>query len=197
MLRAMRPSVTIPNAVMALPNAVVAVLWLVVLASPAAFGATNEPATTEVQGPAAPDQGSPAEVTTDTAAYCALLAAKMDQETDASFDAIALGAQGKELCAMGEIRPGIARLRRALLSAREDGYDDEVTMPSVGGGATAPSGASDQFPTIMGSDGADDGSVIFPPRPLDGRGGPPSGGGPPGGGRGREGLAGMELLVRY
>jgi hypothetical protein len=157
-----------------MPNAVLAILCLAVLVPPAAFAAPDGP-----PAPDGPSASAPAQVTTDTAAFCAELAAKMDQESDASFDAVALGAQGKQLCANGEYRAGVSRLRRALLSARDDGYDDEVTVPSAGGGATRPSPPSVGFPGFPDSDGPEGGAVTFPNPP----GGMPNGplGGPPGG----------------
>jgi hypothetical protein len=165
MMFRMRPRATIPNAV-------VTAFFLGLIVTQDAFGANN-----------APD--SPAEVTTDTAAYCALLAAKMDQESDASFDAIALGAQGKQLCADGEFSAGVARLRRALLAARDDGYDPELTIPATGGAATAPSAPSVGFPSIIGSDGPENGTVVFPPPPTNIPDRPAADGPPHGDGRGR------------
>lgn len=60
-----------------------------------------------------------ARVTTDTPEYCAHLLSRIDQmrarveEPAQRVDILA--AQGRRLCASGHIRPGIARLRRALL----------------------------------------------------------------------------------
>ena len=98
---------------------------------------------------------APVPVTTDTADYCAMLAAKIDQDTDASFDVIAMAAQGKSLCAKGNIRAGIARLRRALLAIRDEDGDD-IMMPA------SPSVAP---PTVVGSDDSSDSSGFFASRP--------------------------------
>ena len=152
MLRNMRPTATIIHAM-------IAMFSVAMLTAPKAFGATDAPSSN------IPAPDAPAQVTTDTPAFCALLSAKMDQESDASFDALALGAQGKELCANGEIRAGIARLRRALLTARDDGYDDEVTIPPVHSSADA-SAPAEQDPSIVGDDGG--GAVVFPPPPAGG-----------------------------
>ena len=115
------------------------------------------------------DPGPPAQITTDTAQYCDLLATKMNRDADASFDAIALGDQGKELCAKGEIRAGIARLRRALMSLREDGDSDEVTLPTPmrdPPGPSQPASPAIQPPTVVGGDATDDGPVLCPPPPA-------------------------------
>ncbi len=97
---------------------------------------------------------APVVVTTDTAEFCALLASKIDQDTDASFDVIALAAQGKSLCAHGNIRAGIARLRRALLAVRdEDGYDITITV------VPAPTP-----PTVVGNDNSGNDNGFFSAR---------------------------------
>ncbi len=62
--------------------------------------------------PAAP----PMVVTTDTDAYCTTLSRQIDQHRGALPEAVAqLRAQGLRLCADGQVRGGINRLRRALV----------------------------------------------------------------------------------
>lgn len=64
------------------------------------------------QWPAAP----PMVVTTDTDAYCTTLSRQIDQHRGALPEAVAqLRAQGLRLCADGQVRGGINRLRRALV----------------------------------------------------------------------------------
>ncbi len=126
------------------------------------------------------DDVSAAQVTSDTPAYCAMLAAKMDQIPDASFDALALGAQGKSLCADGRIRAGIARLRRALLEARDEG--GSVSLTGAVPDRSRLGNGDSQFnnpPTVIDSDPIGGGGMFFPPP-----GGGGGGGGPPGGGGG-------------
>ncbi len=97
----------------------------------------------------APQSATPAQVTTDTAAYCTLLGRKMDSERGAAFDAIALDDQGKALCARGEIRAGIAQLRRALLTMRAE---NQMRTPEFGAAATTVD-ALNQSSARVGSDG--------------------------------------------
>jgi hypothetical protein len=62
---------------------------------------------------------APAPITTDTPAYCAELARQMAQEPDPPRMAQSLLREGKFLCDEGQIRGGLARLRRALMLTRE------------------------------------------------------------------------------
>jgi hypothetical protein len=57
----------------------------------------------------------PVMVTTDTPSYCTHLLATADSAADASEEARALTEQGRQLCAHGDVRGGIRRLRQALL----------------------------------------------------------------------------------
>jgi hypothetical protein len=60
-----------------------------------------------------------ARVTTDSAEYCAHLLARIGharaRAEEPEHRADVLAAEGRRMCAAGHIRPGIARLRRALL----------------------------------------------------------------------------------
>lgn len=60
-----------------------------------------------------------ARVTTDSLEYCTHLLNRIDamrpRVEEPSRRADLLTAQGREMCATGHVRPGIARLRRALL----------------------------------------------------------------------------------
>ena len=58
-----------------------------------------------------------ARITTDTATYCAQLAAEAEAAL-LTGDAKLLHDQGLRLCAQGQVQAGIARLRRALLLTR-------------------------------------------------------------------------------
>jgi len=140
--------------------------------------------------PAFADSTDPSQVvTTDTAQWCTWLSAKMDREQDASFDAIALGEQGKELCAKGYVRAGIERLRRALMTAHDEDGEDDVTIPSDSTREVPDTPSGDQRPTVVGNDGDGEGSVFFPAPPAFrppanpgfAAGGPPPGLPPPGG----------------
>jgi hypothetical protein len=67
-----------------------------------------------------PEQGHySARVTTDSAEYCAHLLARIGQARARAeapgHRADVLTAEGRRMCAAGHVRPGIARLRRALL----------------------------------------------------------------------------------
>jgi hypothetical protein len=62
----------------------------------------------------------PAQITSDTVEYCGELAAQvsglmMDPPTALMIRAAALSDEGQHMCEEGQIRAGIARLRRALL----------------------------------------------------------------------------------
>jgi hypothetical protein len=58
-------------------------------------------------------------VTTDTQDYCDRLQHKLDQAADPPAGVRQLRQEGRDMCADGRIRGGIARLRRALLALRE------------------------------------------------------------------------------
>ncbi len=58
------------------------------------------------------------EITSDTAAYCTLLAERAEA-APMPTDAKTLHDQGVQLCARGRLRLGITRLRRALLLTEE------------------------------------------------------------------------------
>jgi len=67
-------------------------------------------------------QSEPVQVITHTRAYCSQLsarAAELQRHTDApSEEAQQVAAEGDRLCAQGQIRPGIMRLRRAIMLLR-------------------------------------------------------------------------------
>ncbi len=65
-----------------------------------------------------PPADRPMAVTTDTAEYCATLARLAGGAPNPPADARRLLVEGKEMCDRGEIRGGIARLRRALVVER-------------------------------------------------------------------------------
>lgn len=142
-----------------------------VILAVAALGALRMQAADAQATPDGPDP--PAALTTDTPAYCSQLASRMDQETDASFDAIAMGNQGKELCARGEVRAGIARLRRALMEAEAQEFNGGVSYSA--GVDARPSGTGDPAPGDP-----DDNRVTFPDPPGHFGGGAPMGGPPRG-----------------
>ena len=58
-------------------------------------------------------------VTTDTREYCNLLMARIAAAEDAALAPLPraqmLATEGRRMCARGQVRPGIARLRRALM----------------------------------------------------------------------------------
>lgn len=63
---------------------------------------------------------APMEVTTDTAAYCRYLADRLHNLMQAgpappSREVSDLSVEGQRMCAAGQIRPGIMRLRLALM----------------------------------------------------------------------------------
>ena len=63
---------------------------------------------------------APPEVTTDTPAYCWFLADRlhsMEQATSVppSHEVADLSTEGQRMCKVGQTRPGIMRLRRALM----------------------------------------------------------------------------------
>jgi hypothetical protein len=71
--------------------------------------------------PAAP----PMEVTTDTQSYCRTLAQQISQYRDLPPEIVVLRDQGRRLCADGNVRGGINRLRRVLMVLRHDDQDRE------------------------------------------------------------------------
>ncbi len=60
----------------------------------------------------------PMAVTSDTAAYCATLQHLANAAPNPSAEVRRLIAEGQDLCDRGEVRGGIARLRRALVVER-------------------------------------------------------------------------------
>jgi hypothetical protein len=61
----------------------------------------------------------PLRVTTDSSAYCEELAARLAAQPGGGAEpALSLGADGKKLCETGQVRLGIAKLRRALRAAQ-------------------------------------------------------------------------------
>jgi len=65
-------------------------------------------------------QMAPAQITTDTPAYCVQLQQQVGREVRAAAapppaDVRLLSDEGQHLCDRGEVRGGIARLRRALV----------------------------------------------------------------------------------
>lgn len=59
-------------------------------------------------------------VTTDTMEYCQHLASLFDR-SHASHEALRLHDEGVRLCAQGDVRHGVMRLRRALLAEHPAG----------------------------------------------------------------------------
>ncbi len=57
-------------------------------------------------------------ITTDTLDYCAKLERKMDSLANVPPHAQALRMQGQTMCEHGQIRAGLARLRRAVIMSR-------------------------------------------------------------------------------
>jgi hypothetical protein len=57
-------------------------------------------------------------ITSDTPAYCAKLALKMNTLGAMPPHAHALWLQGQAMCERGQIRAGLARLRRAMIIVR-------------------------------------------------------------------------------
>ena len=66
--------------------------------------------------PAAADE--PVSVTTDTAGYCLMLANRLERDGDMPALARALWLQGRSMCEHGQVRSGLARLRRAIMIVR-------------------------------------------------------------------------------
>ncbi len=69
-------------------------------------------------------QEAPMPVLTDTPQYCVELSAEVEEERQALLspapaEVEALAQEGRQLCAMGQIRGGIVRLRRAMVLLHE------------------------------------------------------------------------------
>jgi hypothetical protein len=64
-------------------------------------------------------------VITHTREYCEALSARVGElreaRAPAPAEAVLLAAEGDRLCAQGQIRPGIMRLRRAIMLLRAEG----------------------------------------------------------------------------
>jgi hypothetical protein len=56
-----------------------------------------------------------ASVTTDTMLYCRMLAARVEASGTMPPLAHALWLEGRAMCEHGQVRPGLARLRRAMM----------------------------------------------------------------------------------
>jgi hypothetical protein len=71
---------------------------------------------------AAPANGHPVRVTTDSSAYCEELSARFEgQAGTVSEQARVLAEDGRRLCETGYVRTGIAKLRRALRAVQPTG----------------------------------------------------------------------------
>jgi hypothetical protein len=71
-----------------------------------------------------PAQPAPMPLLTDTAQYCAQLSVEVEAERKALIspappEVEQLAQEGRRLCALGEIRGGIVRLRRAIVLLHE------------------------------------------------------------------------------
>ena len=60
-------------------------------------------------------QPAPVAVTTDTPEYCERMTARVETCPDLTAEMHRLLDEGRHLCARGEVRGGIMRLRRAML----------------------------------------------------------------------------------
>ncbi len=92
-------------------------LLCTVLLSPAsgAMAQPDAPAQVATQ----PAAQAPMVVTSDTDAYCETLSHQLDEHADPLPQPVAnLREQGQQMCANGQVRSGINRLRRALLALR-------------------------------------------------------------------------------
>ena len=69
------------------------------------------------------------ELTTDTPAYCTQLAHDVAARHSASPEVERLLTEGEAMCARGQIRGGILRLRRALLILHHRGARSELQLP--------------------------------------------------------------------
>jgi hypothetical protein len=89
------------------PTGVLAALLLMTLAAPV---------------PARARAGeAPLRVTTDSLAYCAELAQRLAAQPAPTEAARRLGEDGQRLCEAGQVRGGIAKLRRAIRSNQSGG----------------------------------------------------------------------------
>jgi hypothetical protein len=75
-------------------------------------------------GVEAPAQTAPMPLLTDTPQYCVELSNEVEEDrqalvSPAPAEVEQLAEQGRRLCALGEVRGGIARLRRAVVLLRE------------------------------------------------------------------------------
>jgi hypothetical protein len=71
---------------------------------------------------AAPAAEHPVRVTTDSAAYCQELAVRVSVLPSAGVPPVrTLAEEGQALCGSGQVRTGIAKLRRALRAAQGPG----------------------------------------------------------------------------
>ena len=76
---------------------------------------------------AAPPADRPMAVTSDTAGYCVTLQHLAGAAANPSTEVRRLIAEGQEMCDRGEVRGGIARLRRALVVERHHAPASEAT----------------------------------------------------------------------
>lgn len=98
----------------------VVVLSTLLLSPAAATVAADEPS-------ASVKDAAPMVVTSDTDAYCESLSRQIDQQGEPLPQAVVfLRNQGRHLCAQGEVRSGINRLRRALMVLRETGNSGAI-----------------------------------------------------------------------
>lgn len=99
-----------------------------VQAQPAASPAAGVPALMPgvvVPVPQDPVPDAPMEVTTDTPEYCVQLADKVHSLSSVSVvkpprEVSDLSAEGQRMCAHGQTRPGILRLRRAIMLMKHE-----------------------------------------------------------------------------
>lgn len=94
---------------MRIAQAILPLCWTIALAAPVLA--------TQAE-PSSPPADSPMAVTSDTAAYCATLERLAGTASNPAADVRRLIAEGQEMCDRGEIRGGIASLRRALVVER-------------------------------------------------------------------------------
>jgi hypothetical protein len=66
-------------------------------------------------------QEKPMVITSDTVQYCNELQLRLARTSQAGPEVQALVADGRKLCDHGEVRGGIARLRRALVMQNRQG----------------------------------------------------------------------------
>jgi hypothetical protein len=120
--------VTLGSASSAVGMMVAASLLGPVQAQPAAAPAAGLPALlprTAVPVQQEPTPDAPMEVTTDTPEYCVQLADKVhtlasDAVVKPPREVSDLSAEGQRMCAHGQTRPGIMRLRRAIMLMKHE-----------------------------------------------------------------------------